>query len=223
MTVINPSLRKPHPPTLPQVLDTHKRDVMKAINGARPGTIISFNPTKQTASVSIAQKQVAAIAPDGTKTLQLYPDLLDVPVQFQSGGGFTCTFPVAPGDECLLVFCDRELDNWLSSGAGLAPITSRLHDISDAVAIMGIRSNPRALANFSTTAAQLRSDDGNTLVEVGPGKIQLIADEVVVHGRNKTTFDAGGTGFVYTPGLISTYTDGVPTTHSTPTPPEVPT
>jgi hypothetical protein len=55
------------------------------------------------------------------------------------------------------------------------------------------------------------------------GKLNLTAGtEAILHGANKAIFDAGGCGFVYTPSSISTFTDGVSSTHSAPTPPEVP-
>jgi hypothetical protein len=82
---------------------------------------------------------------------------------------------------------------------------------------------PKVPTNISATATQLRSADGQTFVEVGPGKIQLVADEVVIHSRNKTVLDAGGTGFVYTPTKIDTYTNGVTTVGHLPNPPAVPT
>lgn len=219
----NPTYKKPIPPNLQTLLAALKREIKKEINCAKVGVIQSFDAATQTAVIEIAQLQVTSISADGTQTLSPYPLLANVPVYFPAGGGFTMTFPIAAGDECLVVFNDRQIDNWLANGAGLAPTIGRIHDLSDGFAYVGVRSAPRALADVSTTAAQLRSDDGDTLVEVSSGKIQLIADEVVIHGRNKTTFDAGGTGFVYTPGAIDTYTDGVPSNHHAPTPPEVPT
>lgn len=223
MTTIQPTLQKPTPPSLQATLDQHKREVQMSINCARIGVIKAFDAANQTVTVAVAQQQVSSVSPQGVRTIMAIPELYVLPVVFPSGGGFTLTFPVKVGDECLVVFNDRELDNWLTSGAGSTPTTGRLHDLSDGIAIVGLRSNPRALTGVSTTAVQIRSDDQQTLIEIAPGKISLIADEVVIHGRNKATFDAGGTGFVYTPGQMFTYTDGVPTTDSVPTPPEVPT
>lgn len=225
--IINPTIQQTCPPSLSSLFDAHKSELFKNLNCCRIGVIKEFFAgdanTAPTATVEIAQTQVASISPDGTKTLQAFPPILSAPVFFPSGGGFTLTFPVAAGDECLVLFHDRELDNWLKSGAGQAPTTPRMHDLSDAVILVGMRSNPRALDGISTAATQLRSDDGQTLVEVGTGKIQLIADEVVIHARNKATFDANGTGFVYTANQIDRYENGVSTSNNAPHPPEVPT
>lgn len=227
MSAIIPTNQTINPPSLTALFDAFRRDIQKNINCVRIGVIQSFSPGDAshgpTATVKIAQQQVTSISSDGVKTIAEYPLLLMVPVYFQSGGGFTHTFPIGENDECLLLFNDRELDNWLVQGPGQAPLTGRVHDLADAFALVGVRSNPRGLANISTTASQLRSDDGQTFVEVGPGKIQVVADEVVLHARNKITFDAGGTGFVYQVAQIDTYTDGVPSNDHVPHPPEVPT
>lgn len=227
MPTINPTPQTINPPSETALFDAMRRDFQLSINCVRIGEIQSFSPGDAShgpmVSVKIAQQQVTSIDEAGSRTLADFPILVMVPLLFPNGGGFTLTFPVSAGDECLLFFNDRELDNWLVSGAGQAPTTGRVHDLADAIAVVGLRSNKRGLAGISAANAQLRSDDGQTLIDVGPGKIQLIADEIVIHGRNKTTFDAGGTGFVYQPNQIDTYTDGVPSNHHNPTPPEVPT
>lgn len=222
MTYINPTLQRTNPPTLQNLLDALAREISKDINCARVGVIQSFSAADQTVTVKIAQQQVTSIAPDGTRTLAEYPLLLKVPVYFPSGGGCTMTFPLATGDECLVIFNDRQLENWRLSGSGLPPTNGRTHDLSDGIAFVGIRSNPRALADVSTTDMQIRSDDGLTYISLTSGKIQLVADEVIIHSRNKLCYDSDGTGTVITPSLITNYTDGVATAHSAPTPPQVP-
>ncbi|MBZ5673716.1 MAG: phage baseplate protein [Acidobacteriia bacterium] len=225
--IVQPTLKQTVPPSLEAILQSHKREVLKAVNCARVGVIKAFDPTKQTATVMIAQQQVTSISPEGVRTIQEYPLLLVVPVVFPAGGGFTLTFPIAEGDECLVIFNDREIDNWLTTGPGSTPTTSRVHDLSDGMALVGLRSNPRALAGVSTTTVQLRSDDftGVTgtgeVVEVGSGKIRLIADEVVVLARHKLNLNADGCGIQYLPNAVNTFTDGVTGSHSAPTPPEI--
>ncbi|MGC8050122.1 Gp138 family membrane-puncturing spike protein, partial [Salmonella enterica] len=76
------------------------------------------------------------------------------------------TFPVAQGDECLVVFASRCIDSWWQSGGIQEQAELRMHDLSDGFAILGFRSQPRALSNISTTSAQLRSDDGATFIDL---------------------------------------------------------
>lgn len=193
---------------------------------ALPGIIQSFDPVKMTCVVQISI-QGRQFVPGGNaggfyQMINIKP-LCDCPVIFPSGGGFTLTFPLAQGDECLMVFADRCIDAWWQQGGIQPPMELRMHDLSDGFVLPGVRSQPRVLDSISATSTQLRSDDGETYLDLSPGKIQLVADEVVIHGRLKTAFDAGGTGFVYQPAQIDTYTTGVPSSPHAPNPPEVPT
>lgn len=190
---------------------------------AFPAIVKSFDATKQTC-ILLPATEVRVLQKDGTYTWVAITQLQDCPVIFPGGGGYTLTFPIQPGDEALVIIASRCIDSWWQQGGTVdnpasQPPEIRMHDLSDGFAIVGPRSQPRKLSGVSTDACQLRSDDGETLVELSPGKIQLIADEVVIHGRNKASFDAGGTGFVYQPAQIDTYTDGVPSNGHVPNPP----
>lgn len=174
---IQPTLQQAPKPDLRSLQYAHFLEISKAINCARPGIIKSFNAENQTVTVQIAQQKVAAVSPDGVRTLQSFTECVTVPVFYPSGGGFTLTFPIAAGDECILIFSDRELDNWLlAGGSNTAPTTPRLHDLSDAFALVGVRSFPRSLSGVSTGSTQLRSDDGGTYVEIaGGGVVNVVA------------------------------------------------
>jgi phage baseplate assembly protein gpV len=45
---------------------------------------------------------------------------------------------------------------------------ARMHDLSDGFVIPGPWSQPNVPSDVSTTAAQLRSNDGNTFIELDP-------------------------------------------------------
>lgn len=140
-----------------RLLDTHT---------CLPGIIVSFDAQKQTAQVQPAIKRIFIDV--GPVDL---PICVDVPVQFPRGGNFVLTFPVAPGDECLLVFSERAIDFWWDQGGVQLPSEFRLHDLSDAFAIMGVSSKPKMVSNFSTDAAELRSLDGSTKVRLEGGQV----------------------------------------------------
>ncbi|MDN7558785.1 Gp138 family membrane-puncturing spike protein [Burkholderia orbicola] len=116
-------------------------------------------------------------ANDGTVTTAALPPLVDCPVQFPSGGNCTLTFPVAPGDECLIVFASRSVDAWWQSGGVQEQPALRMHDLSDGFALLGFRSRPRALAGVSGGSTQLRSDDGSTYIDLNPTlkKVRIVA------------------------------------------------
>lgn len=161
-----------------------------------PGIIQSFDPDAMTVTV---QPAIRALVRDetGAQVETDLPLLLDCPVQFPAGGGCTLTFPVAQGDECLVVFASRCIDAWWQSGGIQNQAELRMHDLSDGFALLGFRSQPRVIPAISTTAAQLRSDDGSTFVEVAPGGAVTITapagltinGDVKVNGKVTATGD----------------------------------
>lgn len=138
-----------------------------SLQTALPGIIVSFDPVKVTAVVQPALRAVQQGADGAYSGLDL-PVLPDVPVVFPHAGGATLTFPVKPGDECLLIFAARCIDAWWQSGGVQFPVEPRMHDLSDAFAILGPMSLPKAIAGISGSAVQLRSDDGAAFVEINP-------------------------------------------------------
>lgn len=142
---------------------------------AIPGIVQSFDPVAQTATVQPAIMERIR-QPDLTLKWVQIPVLVDVPIVVPRAGGFSLTLPVQPGDECVLLFQDVCLDGWWSQGGtqNTQP-DKRRHDLSDAVAILGVWSQPRVLADYNATAAELRTDDGATKLTVAPGQITLTA------------------------------------------------
>jgi hypothetical protein len=105
---------------------------------------------------------------DGSIQLVNLPLLLDCPVFFPHAGGCSLTFPVKAGDECLVVFSCRAIDLWWQSGGVQPPVEVRMHDLSDGFCLVGVYSQPHVIQNVSTSAVQLRSDDGEAFVEINP-------------------------------------------------------
>lgn len=134
---------------------------------AMPGQIVSYDATKQTVVVQPTIQGVFT-ATDGAETLVDPPLLPDVPVIFPRGGGCTLTFPIAAGDECLLVFGARGIDWWWQSGGVQRPAETRMHDLSDGFALVGPRSQAQLIGSVSTTAVELRSDDAATKISLDP-------------------------------------------------------
>lgn len=136
------------------------------IHTNQPGIIVSFDPVKQTAVVQPAI-QARVRLPDGTHVFRKLPLVLDVPVAFPGGGGATMTFPIKAGDECLLSHTHRDLSAWWQQGGVQPPLELRMHDLSDAVCQVGIRSQARRIhGGVSTQHAQFRSDTGDVNIEL---------------------------------------------------------
>ncbi|VTP13232.1 hypothetical protein PUATCC27989T_01068 [Phytobacter ursingii] len=195
--------------------------ISAGIRVAMPGIIISFDPDAVTA---VVQPAIKGYEPDanGNQISVSMPILVDVPVAFPRGGGVTLTFPVAPGDEVGLIFNDRCIDFWWQNGGEQEPVHSRQHHIGDATAYLGLMSQQRKIGGISTSAAQLRTDDGSAYIElnpttkkikiVAPGGLEVITPEadfsakVTVHGL--LTWMGGMVGSVVS-GVASTITGAV--------------
>lgn len=164
----------PQEPSLKDLLDLFQKQIMLLFNCHHVGTVQSFNPTTQQATATInylrtyfQQDTNPQSDTFGTSVPKLvsYPTLIDCPVMFLGGGSTSLTFPVSKGDECIVLFNDRDIDNWFSGSSGSPVATSRLHSFSDAIILVGVRSKANVLSNFDTTRAALK-DKGGAMVGV---------------------------------------------------------
>lgn len=185
---------------------------------ALPAIINGFDPVAMTVSCTPSIQGIITDR-DGVMSHVTITQLVDVPVVFPRGGGFSLTFPITSGDECLVVFSSRCIDGWWQSGQ-IAPQTDRrMHDLSDGFALVGPYSQVKRISNVSTGSVQLRSDDGNTYVEVthdgilnivAPVKVTLAVP--VVDVTETLTVGNGATGtFTAASGQTVTVVDGVVT------------
>lgn len=145
---------------------------------ALPGIVESVDLAAQTLVVQPAI-QAQIMLPDNSWQWVALPLLLDVPILFPSGGGFTLTFPIVAGDECLVVFSSRCIDSWWQSGGIQVQAELRMHDLSDGFAFVGPRSQPRKLAGVSANSTQLRNEGGSVFVEVSAAGITLKGNVVL--------------------------------------------
>lgn len=133
---------------------------------ALPGIVKQVDLSKHTVQVE-PTIQIKLRNPDGSFVWATIPVLPDVPLVFPSGGGFSLTFPIAIGDEVLVIFASRCIDTWWQSGATGTQAEFRMHDLSDGFAIPGPRSRPKALSPApSSTAVELRNDAHTAYVKI---------------------------------------------------------
>jgi len=151
---------------------------------ALPGIILSADLVKMTAQV---QPTVQARLRDSAQNYSwvTMPPCVDCPIIFPGGGGFTLTFPIAAGDECLIIFASRCIDGWWQSGGVQRQMELRMHDLSDGFVLPGPRSQPRVLPSVSTTKVTLRNDAGTSVVSISPsGVIDLTAPTVTINATS---------------------------------------
>ena len=134
--------------SLTQVLERLTSSIKTSLNCVKIGEIVSFDKTDQTVTVKVLHIE------DNNYDLYLdkeieYPLLQKVPVIVLQGGGSKITFPIKAGDQCLLLFCDYMIDGWWVSGESKPSIVPRKHDISDAIAIVGLQAITKAIQDYS--------------------------------------------------------------------------
>lgn len=138
-------------PNLDDVLAALKRDIFRSLNCARIGKIQSFDKSKKTAEIELVDKRVL---PDGK--LLSHPKLVDCPVFTLQGGGSSIQFPIKKGDECIVLFADRNLDAWFKTGSETAPLDDRCHDFSDGIALVGVVSLVNKLDDYKDDTVRIK-------------------------------------------------------------------
>lgn len=169
--------RAPDPTSVTKrVLAGHQASVWTAL----PGIIKRYDRLKQVVDVQPAI-QARFVGRKGVEEWITLPLLINCPVCFQGGGGFTLTFPLKVGDECLVVFASRCIDAWWMLGDVQKQMDFRMHDLSDGFVLPGVRSQVK-LPSLAASAShvELRSDDGDAIVRItSNGKVQVTADTAV--------------------------------------------
>lgn len=163
-------------PELRDLMDLVVKEVFLSLNCHAVGTVQSFDPSTQTATITLDYtKTIYRKDPisGAYKPVQVeYPPLTNVPV-YVLGDGATCslTFPIQAGAKCSILFHDRDLSNWFATGQ-VGPLPSNaLHAFGDAVALIGIRPIPSVLSGYDMVRAVLQN--GTTMVGVGPAKVKV--------------------------------------------------
>lgn len=158
---------------------------------AMPGIIQAFDPAEQTVSVRLALRE-KMIVQNAATNVQI-PDLIHVPVVIPRAGGWALTLPIQAGDECLVVFGDMCMDSWWQSGGVQNQLKLRRHSLSDGFAIVGLWNQQRKISSYSTSSAQLRSEDGHTVIDLAPAGITITAAKLTVNTTGDVDVSASGT------------------------------
>lgn len=149
--------------SLGQVLEKLTNAIKVSMNCIKIGEIVSFDKTDQTATVRILHIDDENYNIYAKKTTD-YPLIGKVPVVILGGGGTYISHPIAPGDQCLLLFCDYMIDAWWVSGKAESSIVPRKHDISDPIALVGLNPSPKAIQEYSDYLKLHYSAESNIII-----------------------------------------------------------
>lgn len=176
--------------SLLQVIQSSMNTLIHIMNCVKIGQIVSFDKNDQTCSVQILFKPEVAQFKN-KKVITEYPVLEKVPVIVMGGGTSYITHPISAGDQCLLLFNDNMIDNWWATGEARPQDYPRFHDISDAIAIVGLRALPNALKSYSDYLNLHYSD--NSSIIVGE-TIEVNNDTVNLNGNTAVTGNLSASG-----------------------------
>lgn len=100
-----------------------------------PGKIESYNAGDNTATV---KPTLSRRFRGATEPIE-YPVIAKVPIVQPRTAKARINFPIEKGDLCLLIFADRNIENWLQSRGNEPKEVNdlRRHNLSDAFAILG--------------------------------------------------------------------------------------
>ena len=106
------------------VMEIAQDAIMSRLNCHNIGRIIEFDKDTQTCTVELMQikqfsNQLITPAP-----------ITQVPLIMLGAGGAYITMPNPVGTICLLLFLDRNMDNFMETGEQYVPDTTRMHDFT---------------------------------------------------------------------------------------------
>lgn len=153
------------------------------LHTALPGEIVSYSHEDQRATV---QPQLKRQYRDGS-SIDI-PRIEDVPVLWPRSKDAFLHFPLAPGDQVLLIFVERSIDRWKAVGGSVTPSEKRRHAYSDAVAIPGfypfsesfpVQDNEKAYLVNDRASVSLAKNGTFQFEGRGGEELMQILDEVI--------------------------------------------
>ena len=167
------------------VMEIAQDAIMSRLNCHNIGRIIEFDKDTQTCTVELMQikqfsNQLITPAP-----------ITQVPLIMLGAGGAYITMPNPVGTICLLLFLDRNMDNFMETGEQYVPDTTRMHDFTDAIALTTFTTLVNPLNDYDEEAVTLFNegliDEISKLsyIKIYPDKIEIQAAD----GANITAND----------------------------------
>lgn len=162
-------------PSMIQTLDGLCQKIGYELNCMRIGIVRTFYKEDLTVDVQIANKKTLGLNADGTQNITEFP-LIRAKVVYCNP---YITYPIKQGDECVMLFSDREIESWFINGDTNAEGYPRMHDKTDAVALFGLRSLPKMITIADNC---LNMFYGSSYIKIEDNKITLNSDAIDING-----------------------------------------
>lgn len=165
-------------------------------NTAIPAYVTKYNSATQTVDVQVPFLDIYEIDGQSTQQEHPWPELPDVPIVFPRGGGWSITWPLSKGDNVLLVFAQRSIDDWWATNgqSKISPVDLRRQDISDAFAIPGPPTDKTKLKadHVSATDLIIRHSDGTELQIGKAGTVSITGSRLNIGSESASVALAKG-------------------------------
>lgn len=145
--------------TLARLVESERHN----INTTLPGVVVAYDAKRQKATIQPRLKSKI-----GDQEVRA-PELLEVPVAHPRAGGFVMHKPLKKGDEVILQFAQRSLDQSGDDASDVDGAPGRMHDLSDAIAMPASYSKPAELSNMPEKGVYLGTADGKNGLTISEG------------------------------------------------------
>jgi hypothetical protein len=185
----------PADPELESIFTVWARKIGLAIRTATVGTVVTYNPTTQEATIRVDHLEVKRVTvqtvpgedPNETNEVRASApiQLTAVPVAFFGAGNGSSylTFPITPGCTGMLAVLDRSRDTWVTRTASVAvdPVKSAIHSLSDCVFFPGLTPKAQRISPAaSITAAVFEAPLVYIGAEATPTTSIAIAEQLII-------------------------------------------
>lgn len=161
-------------PDLFNVLEALKTNITYGLNCVKVASVVSFDADNMISCCQVKNKRLLNIKKDGNQELIDYP-LIYAKTYFLGYGDIGITHPIVTGAEGILLFNDREIETWFTTGEAGNIAYDRCHDLSDAIFICGLCSQPNLnLLQYLETALMIYYKTQN---------IQLTETGIIINGN----------------------------------------
>lgn len=169
---------------LAEEIENTARAVTEQIHTVLPGKIIEFNEKNCTVKANIYGKFITS----NGEELE-YPIITEAPLvfPFSAKGNVGLVFPVVPGDDCLILVSEIELDEWRTGAEAEGTLK---FDLTSAVVLPGLVATNELIKEATRKKSVIISNGNNKIVinnkevEVTGSNIKLVSDSVTVISRD---------------------------------------
>lgn len=230
LTYAPPSRNPADSDTLTGLLKLAFTKFLQKTDDMLPAEVVSYDSATNTAEV----KPLIYIISTADQQIQRAA-VASVPVYQISAGGFIVRLPVNKGDLGWIKANDRDISIFKQTNEGSSPNTQRKHSFEDALFYPQCAFDVVTIAEEDAVNMVIQNYAGTVKISLSQTSINMVAPTEInmtapainlnattklsLHSAANVSFDADGTGIVYTPSLITSYTNGVPTASSAPNPP----